>query len=102
MTKVKGNMTADEIMLSAVSSLKFQLLPRMTLGNCCSNFHVLLADLLAVGCGAAQENTFRCMQENEDPRLRICCGWQGWCKDAKQRAIEQKFSNITMLNSTSR
>jgi hypothetical protein len=34
--------TADENMLSAISSFSFQLLPGVSLGNCCSNFHMLL------------------------------------------------------------
>lgn len=87
--KPSNNISADSAMLSALSSLKFQLLARVTLGNCCSNFHVLLADLLAAGCGAARTNNFYCMQENEDPNLRICCGWQKWCFAAKQQAIDE-------------
>jgi hypothetical protein len=34
--------TADENMLSALSSFSFQLLPSVSVGNCCSNFHMLL------------------------------------------------------------
>jgi hypothetical protein len=34
--------TADENMLSVISSFSFQLLPGVSLGNCCSNFHRLL------------------------------------------------------------
>jgi hypothetical protein len=34
--------TADENMLSVITTLSFQLLPRATLGNCCSNFHMLM------------------------------------------------------------
>lgn len=45
--------TADESMLSAVTSLKFQLLPAVSLGDCCSNFHVLLKYFLMEGLGAA-------------------------------------------------
>ena len=48
----------DANMLSSMSSLKAQLLPRLSIGNCCSNFHTLLSDFLVEGCGAASENTF--------------------------------------------
>lgn len=81
--------TADDSMMSAITSVSFQLLPRLTLGNCCSNFHVLLADLLAGGCGAARENDFLCMQENADPSVRICCAWHKDCHRQKQTELEQ-------------
>ena len=34
--------TADENMFSVISTLSFQLLANVTLGNCCSNFHMLI------------------------------------------------------------
>jgi hypothetical protein len=83
----KTNFTADESMLSAVTSLKFQLLPRVSLGNCCSNFHVLLGDFLMEGLGAASDNTFKCLQEFEDPRLKVCCGWHKQCKKDRAQAL---------------
>lgn len=67
--------TADQAMLSAISSLKLQLLTRVTLGNCCSNFHLLLKDLLDTGCGATIENSFQCLQDDENPEFRVCCAW---------------------------
>ena len=96
--KQNSNITADDAMLSALSSMQFQLLARVSVGNCCSNFHVLLADLLAAGCGAASTNKFYCMQENDDPHLRICCQWGGdRCIEARKRAIEE----FLKANSTS-
>lgn len=74
----------DANMLSSMSSLKAQLLPRLSIGNCCSNFHTLLSDLLVEGCGAASENTFLCLNENPNPLLRICCGWHMDCKAEKE------------------
>lgn len=68
-------LTADAAMLSAVSSLKVQLSTRVTVGNCCSNFHLLLADLLSEGCGAVPDSTFQCLQDHPDPEFRICCAW---------------------------
>jgi hypothetical protein len=67
--------TPDAIMLSALSSLKLQLKSRVTLGNCCSNFHLLLKDLLSAGCGGSPENTFQCLQRHQNPAYRICCAW---------------------------
>lgn len=95
----RGNasFSADDALLSAVSSIKFQLLPRLTLANCCSNFHVLLGDLLAGGCGAAESNSFHCMQENEDPALRVCCGWFKNCKEEKRTALAER--QVSLLNS---
>jgi len=81
------NFTADESMLSAVTSLKFQLLPRVSLGNCCSNFHVLLSDFLMEGLGAASDNGFHCLQEFDDPRLKVCCGWHKQCKKDRAQAL---------------
>jgi hypothetical protein len=87
----EDRMDADEVMLSAISSLQAQLVPRATVGNCCSNFHALLNDFLMEGCGAASENTYLCLQEyEEDPALRVCCGWHHDCKEAKRMAIEEE------------
>ena len=81
---------ADTIMLSAMSSLKAQLLPTLTIGNCCSNFHALLNDFLSEGCGAARDSQFLCLQEYEDPMLRVCCGWHRQCI-----AEKNKLMNLT-------
>jgi hypothetical protein len=79
----------DAIMLSAMSSLQAQLLPKITIGNCCSNFHTMMNDLLSEGCGAADENHFVCLQEYEDPRLRVCCGWHNECPANREKAIQE-------------
>ena len=75
MTSRVTNATHDEFMLSAISSLKLQLHARYTVGNCCSNFHLLLFDFLEEGCGPAKDQKAECMQENEDPEFRLCCRW---------------------------
>jgi hypothetical protein len=80
--------TADDAMLSSMSSFKSQLMPRLSIGNCCSNFHALLNDFLMEGCGAASDNSFFCLQEYEDPLLRVCCGWHHDCKAKKKEYIE--------------
>lgn len=79
-------------MLSSMASLRAQLLPRISIGNCCSNFHALLNDFLFEGCGAASDNTFLCLQEYKDPELRVCCGWHKKCIEEKQEAIKKKQS----------
>ena len=89
------SITADEAMLSSISSLKLQLHGRVTAGNCCSNFHILLGDLLMEGCGAAQENTFICLQENENPALQVCCGWHKDCQERKKAYFEEVEKNRT-------
>lgn len=86
--EVQGHQeTASDAMLSSMSSFKAQLMPRVSVGNCCSNFHALLNDFLMEGCGAASENTFLCLQEYEDPLLRVCCGWHHDCKKEKEAYI---------------
>lgn len=73
------NITADEAMLSAMSSLRMQLNSRVALGNCCSNFHLLLSDLVAAGCtedaSFGQLATFHCLQDHPNPNYHLCCSW---------------------------
>ena len=88
---------ADEIMLSAISSLMFQLKPRYSIGNCCSNFHNLLADYLYSGCGSASSRTFVCLQDNPNPLLRVCCQYDRKCQTEKKAALEA-LANTTGLS----
>jgi len=74
-----GNLTADEAMVSSLSSLQTQLLARTTVGNCCSHYHHLLNDFLSEGCGATEENDYMCLQESSNPELRVCCAWHSDC-----------------------
>jgi hypothetical protein len=67
--------TADDAMVSALTSLKLQLMANVTALNCCSNFHLVLADLLSEGCGASPVNSFSCLQDHPDPKYRIRCSW---------------------------
>ena len=59
----------------------------------------MLHDLLLEGCGAASDNTFLCLQENENPLLRVCCGWEKQCiarKEAYRKAIlERNATTVT-------
>ena len=79
------NITADDIMLSTMSSLNMQLMAAHTVGNCCSNFHKLMMEFLSRGCGAAPRNKFECLQENKNPEFRLCCQWSSnqECKDKR-------------------
>jgi hypothetical protein len=116
-SSIPSSFTADEAMVSALSTLQHQLLARATVANCCSNFHLLLAELLAAGCGAAIHggggggvgspssspssspspsfsssstsfgHTLHCLQEHFDPRYRVCCGWAAKCKERKRWAM---------------
>eukprot|EP00980_Cylindrotheca_fusiformis_P005001 scaffold1062_cov130-Cylindrotheca_fusiformis.AAC.7 len=69
------NGTLDDIMLSSVSSLKLQLYSRHSVGNCCSNFHLLLFDFLEEGCGPAKDQNVECLQDNGNSEYRLCCLW---------------------------
>ena len=88
----RTNITADDIMLSTVSSFQAQLYPAVTIGNCCSNFHVLMSDFLMEGCGAAikSNHKFVCLQEYEDdPLLRVCCGWHKKCIANRKKLLAE-------------
>ncbi|GAX24241.1 hypothetical protein FisN_4Lh058 [Fistulifera solaris] len=65
----------DEAILSAMASLRLQLYPRFTLGNCCSSFHLMLKDILSEGCGAYHDHVFQCLQTHANPQFRTCCSW---------------------------
>lgn len=85
-----ANLTADEAMIGALSSLQLQLLARVSAVNCCSNFHTLLADFLSSGCGAAQSSHVQCLSDMKDPELRVCCAWRPKCKQLKERQLAQR------------
>ena len=86
-----SNYSLDEIMVSALSSLKLQLIPRFTMANCCSNFHLLLRDLLSAGCGASYpvHNTFQCLQDHPNTDHRLCCAW-----DKSERCKGKKLLHL--------
>ncbi|GKY98095.1 hypothetical protein MPSEU_000767300 [Mayamaea pseudoterrestris] len=92
-TQVSSNISRDDSLLSAITTLQFQLLARVTLANCCSNFHILLGDLLSAGCGAAPVNDFQCFLELEDPNLWMCCEWLDSCANDKRAAIKKWNAN---------
>jgi len=97
MVLTADDVTADQVMLSAVSSLKAQLMAKFTVGNCCSNFHLLLFHFLQSGCGAARDNVGQCLQENEDAEFRLCCMWS---KSDECQAKAEAKRNSTIVNDT--
>jgi hypothetical protein len=88
----KVNVSADEAMLSAMSSLQLQL--AASVGNCCSNFHRMLQDYLSGGCGAASNSYFHCLQEDGDPELRVCCFKSKSCIETRQRQMMERNSSL--------
>lgn len=47
----------------------------------------MMSDFLTEGLGAASENSLKCLQEFEDPELKICCGWWSECKAERALAL---------------
>lgn len=92
---VAKNVSADEAMLSAFSSLQLQLTARVSIGNCCSNFHRMLQDYLSEGCGAASDSYFHCLQEDDDPELRVCCFKSKSCIETRKRQIMERNSSVS-------
>jgi hypothetical protein len=84
----------EDIIVSALASLKMQFYAKYSVGNCCSNHHLLLFDFLSEGCGASDsDHVANCMQDHEDERFRICCGWtkteECLARRAQQTALQQ-------------
>jgi hypothetical protein len=65
--------SVDDPILVVLSTLRLQLTSDIVVGNCCSNFHVLLSDLVKAGCG--KSTNFQCLQDHPDPQYRLCCSW---------------------------
>lgn len=82
---------ADEVMLSMMSSLKAQMMARYSIGNCCSNFHRILFELIDGGCGAAYQSEPECLQTNENPEFRICCVWDN-SEECKAKGVGERIS----------
>ena len=68
-------LTADQVMLSSLSSLRAQLMHRIVLGNCCSNFHRLIQILVRSGCSSHWDAEFVCLQHHPVETFRLCCAW---------------------------
>jgi hypothetical protein len=65
----------DEIMLSTLAAMKMQMLAETVVTNACSNFHKVMGGFIDIGCGMAKEPYHEFLQENENPQLRMKCGF---------------------------
>jgi hypothetical protein len=77
-TKLKSDkyVNKEEILLSTIASLQMQMYADYSVANCCSNHHLLLVDLLKVGCGIHHhDDVAQCMQDHENTKFRLCCAW---------------------------
>lgn len=86
----KLSVSADEIMLSTMMALKMQLLGASTVGNCCSNFHKMMQMYNGRGCGSVRKNSFKCLEEMENPDHRVCCQWSRGAFCRKKRVEFRK------------
>ena len=103
--------TANDIMLSTLSSLQLQLYAtHFTVGNCCSNFHLIIKDLLNIGCGVPLPTTtntittnnnnirpyhhhhhqFQCLQNHPNTKYRICCSWDKSSECQNKRRLQKE------------
>ena len=86
-----GNVTKEDVLLSTLGSLKMQLHSHYMVGNCCSNHHLMLVDLLKAGCGKYRhDDVSRCMQDHEDPKFRLCCAWTKTPECLERRRLNQR------------
>ena len=70
-TFVSNDTTADQVMLSALSSLRAQLSHHVVIGNCCSNFHRLMQILVRNGCTTDWDSRFVCLQDHPNESYRL-------------------------------
>ena len=61
------------IILSALSALKIQMRAAYSVGNCCSNFHQLIFNMLRGGCGMQPTNRGQCLQERKESIFQLNC-----------------------------
>lgn len=67
---------SDDIMLSVLSSIRAQFSHRVVLGNCCSNFHKIMQELIVHGgCSSRWDSQFVCLQHHPNESFQLCCAW---------------------------
>jgi hypothetical protein len=92
--------TADDVMLSILSSFKLQMNAAATIGNCCSNFHQTIFHLLRGGCGLHIDNTGQCLQYRKESIYQLCCDVKVKRSCVKRRLLrlrkEYNDANITI------
>lgn len=67
----KYHSRSNEILTATLTAIKLHTYPVHNIGNCCSNFHLLLFDLLDIGCGRSQIH--ECMNYAANPKYRMKC-----------------------------
>ncbi len=90
---------ADAIMISSLAAWKMQLQSNVLVGNCCSNFHLLLFEMMRAGCGADPNyyTELECLNEVDDPRFRICCERTQDAMCASIWAHHKALTNVTAI-----
>lgn len=83
-----NQLDADQAMIGSLASLHLQLHATLFVGNACSNYHYVLADLVAAGCGASRSrrNSFYFLQQAKNPWFRVCC----WTKNAGKECVAER------------
>lgn len=85
----RHSFSADDAMLGSLSTLKLQMKSAITVANCCSNFHLLLSDFLMEGLGAAESNSFVCLQDMP-PEYVVCCYKESQCVLRREEMLATK------------
>ena len=90
----------DRILIDSLVALKMQMQSRYLFGNCCSNFALVLMDMMHEGCGAVPDPTVKCMQEL--PKYNICCSWTQTekCDRLRRGEPEEEETDETIQNKT--
>ncbi|KAG7357533.1 hypothetical protein IV203_002221 [Nitzschia inconspicua] len=70
---LKEHHSADFVIVSSLLAIKMQLQAKHLIGNCCSNFHMLMVDFIRSSAGVVPNATFECLRDNEEQRFRMCC-----------------------------
>ncbi|CAJ1966890.1 unnamed protein product [Cylindrotheca closterium] len=94
------NVSLEDIMLSSISSLQLQLRARYTVGNCCSNFHLLLFDFLEEGCGPVRDHHPECLQDRFTQRIDGKKWWSFRGFNIHETSHHSKFETQSRLQST--
>ena len=96
--------TADDGMLSSMSTLQLQLGSRVLQANCCSAFHAIMGSYLEVGAGSPTiplgQIHFECLNRSKDPRFRICCWKGGSCVDKRKADLKLFLANLNQTTAT--
>jgi hypothetical protein len=85
------------IILSALSALKIQMRAAYSVGNCCSNFHHIIFNMLRGGCGMQPTNRGQCLQKRKESIFQLNC----YPKQAPRYARERRERLSVEFNRTS-